>query len=114
MDEMIDKLHKQKDTPEYKDHCSHPKGSYLGSIQQGPKHNSEWLDIYVYEDALQGQSVCIRYGKNDSEYYSPGNVLNVIASIMTNPNMEAYQLATKVMITKGSIIFSRKAIPCRK
>ena len=106
MSDITDKLHPQKDTPEYTDCCEHPDGSYLGSIRQGPKNNDEWLDVYVYEDSTLGQSVCIRYGENDQDYYSPGNVLYIAACIVRDHlSIEAYALALHLLLKKGKILF---------
>ena len=69
MSEIIDKLHKQKDTPEYIDHCGHAEESYVGSIQHlNHEHKEEWLDIYVFEDSISGTSVCVRYGEEPEKY----------------------------------------------
>lgn len=100
MDEFIDKLHPQKDTQEYSNGCDHEDGSYLGSIQQGPDKNDEWLDIYIFDGGNLGQQVCIRYGKNDQDYYSPGSITNLIKG-----QMDAYQLALHVIQKKGEILF---------
>ncbi len=105
MDEITDKLHPQKDTPEYTDKCEHPEDSYIGSIQQGPNQDNKWLDVYVYEDSTLGQNICIRYGKNDQDYYSPGDVFQLVANITINHGIEAYHLATRVMLKKGKILF---------
>jgi len=100
---LIDQLHKQKDTPEYEDHCGHPDGSYIGSIQwQNHNHDDEWLDIYIYEDRVDKTSICIRFGKEDFEYMSHGSIQNIICS-----QSEDSKLALHVMEKKGKITFVR-------
>jgi len=109
MDDILDKLHKQKDTPEHTDHCDHPKGSYVGSIRHiNSKHEDEWLDIYVYEDGfgIDGTSVCIRFGSHGQQYLSPGSIKNVIQSAMRRRG-DAYELALHVIEKHGKITFIR-------
>ena len=97
----MSKLYKQKNTPHYTDTCKHPDSSYVGSIQlHSPE--IEWLDVYVYEDEIIGTTVCIRYGNEDSQYYSPGHILNVMRSDVT-----AYFLAAIVIEKHGKITYER-------
>jgi hypothetical protein len=98
---IIDALHKQKDKPEFKDDCNHPEGSYIGSIQDWDK---KWYDVYVYssETNKHSQDVCIRYGKEDHEYISPGSLLNVL-----DTKSEIYELAAHVILKHGTVEFIR-------
>lgn len=106
-DDLIDAMHKQKETPEYKDHCSHPGGSYVGSILTiNHNHDEEWLDIYVYEDSFDGQSVCIRYGADGAHYISAGSILQVIQLGMRRKS-DAYEYALHVIRKHGVITFIR-------
>jgi hypothetical protein len=100
---IIDALHKQKNKPEFPDDCGHPKGSYVGSIQDWQK---KWYDIYVYtsETNKYSQDVCIRYGKQGGEYMSPGSLLTVIEM---HRQSEVYELALHMILKKGKILFAR-------
>jgi len=106
-DSLMDELHEQKDTPHWTDHCRHPEGSYLGSILSFNNGKEEWLDIYVYEDRLshEGLSVCIRYGNEGSDYYSPGSILNVIRHSGRGDRPSDYAL--HIMRKKGVITYVR-------
>ena len=107
INELLDKMHNQKETPEHIDQCDHPKGSFVGSIQHlNHEHKEEWLDVYVYEDKIDGTSVCIRYGSEGSQYISPGSIFNVIQSGMQRRG-DAYELAFHVIKKHGKITFVR-------
>jgi len=109
MSDLIDKMYQQKDTPEHPNHCEHPEGTYVGSIQHlNHEHKEEWLDIYVYEDGVDKTSVCIRYGSADHEYISPGSIKNVIHSAMQRRG-DAYELALHVIEKHGRITFVRNS-----
>jgi len=98
--DIMESMYKQKDKPQFKDHCNHPDNSYIGSIQDV---DGNWLDIYVYKDAtMKETTVCIRFGDEGQEYYSPGNIVNVITSKF-NP----YFLAMCVINKKGRITYER-------
>jgi len=81
--------------------CKHAKSEYVGSIIIN-ETGLTWLDVYVFQDRL-GQEVCIRYGSEDHQYYSPCEVINVYRS--PNP---VYQAAIRVLEYKGKMVWERK------
>ena len=110
MKTLIDRMCRQKDTPEHTDHCSHPDGSYVGSIEYlNHERKDEWLDVYVYEapSGCDGTSVCIRYGNEDSQYISCGNIKHLISSGIQRRG-DAYELALYVIEKHGKITFIRE------
>ena len=62
-----------KQTPSWTDYCKHPEGSYRGTV----KHNGGWVDVYLYREAndFDRPHGCFRYGEEDFEYISPGNLM---------------------------------------
>jgi hypothetical protein len=99
---IIEALHKQQYKPVFHDHCNHLQGSYVGSITD---LEGKWYDIYVYKATLNknSQDVCIRYGEEDSQYISPGSLLNVLDNLKS----EVYELAAHVILKHGTIEFIR-------
>jgi hypothetical protein len=67
------------DGPHWKNLCNHSASDYLMTIKI-PNYYKETLDIYIFEnkESCLGQQVCMRYGNEDSEYYSMGNIINII------------------------------------
>ena len=93
-------IFEEKYTPEYKDHCGHTEGSYIGSFKDC---RDKWYDIYVYDTRLndESQDVCIRYGNEGHEYISPGSLLTVIQC----RNSDIYDNALEIILKKGKISF---------
>lgn len=88
--------------PFWKDECGHPKGSYVGSITD---NIDEKLDVYIYSSYVGQQlQICIRYGKEGSQYYSPGNLINILQYGRGDP---IYQLAITVIEEMGVISYNR-------
>jgi hypothetical protein len=59
--------------PVWVDGCNHPKEAYVSSFKSlhfKPEIREEKYDLYVF-DQPSGQSVCIRFGNEPQEYYSP-------------------------------------------
>jgi hypothetical protein len=98
---IIEDLHKQQYKPVFHDSCNHLQGSYVGSITD---LEGKWYDIYVYKSTVnkKSQDVCIRYGKEDHEYISPGSLLNVL-----DTKSEIYELAAHVILKHGTVEFIR-------
>lgn len=96
----------KSNTPKFVNGCSHKKSEYLGSVSYQEIDNVKktvkecWLDIYIFNK--KHQEVCIRYGNEASEYYSPGPLKNFILSVYNN---DIYKLALEVIQEKGKIIF---------
>lgn len=66
--------------PVHPNDCDHPPGSFLFSVNTLLRRGeTQWYDVYLYEDSREGQSVCLRYGPG-SEYLSPGKLERVIAN----------------------------------
>ena len=61
----------KKRRPHWHDCCEHPKGSYIGTIEDTA---SGTIDVYVYPDSFHGCSVCLRYGSEGPQYISPGGL----------------------------------------
>ena len=93
-------------TPYYDDACDHGEDAYLFSYEHlsGRPDGTfckEKRDVYVFEDYELEQHWCIRYGNEPSEYYSPGDVLNLshthkdIVEILMTCGYLRYELFTE-------------------
>jgi hypothetical protein len=95
--------------PHFYDHCGHKGGEYIGTspyyYNDGKDFKEGWVDVYIFDSSL-GQEVCIRYGKEDREYYSPGLVVDFLrrSGNATNP---AYKKALEILFYRGYFKYVR-------
>lgn len=54
--------------------CNHPPEAYVGTTECATTAGWAMFDVFIYQDTPTQQHVCIRYGREGSEYYSPGEV----------------------------------------
>jgi hypothetical protein len=79
------------------DYCNHGKDCFITSFEVA-NHNTHTIDkydLYLFPDKFHGQEVCIRYGKEDNEYISPGGLLQFLGyqqSPQHEPNYTACQI----------------------
>jgi len=99
--DMIDTLWMQF-TPFHPDQCNHGEHCYRGSIQYQEGTKTEKLDVYVFEQQ-EKQSICIRYGDEPSQYYSPIN--DWIIFIRQAEDMPSYREALKVLTYTGRLTY---------
>lgn len=86
--------------PVWTERCGH--GGYIASFESYNGRQVEKIDLYVWTQKHDGsQSVCLRYGEEDREYYSPVNVTNMILT----RGHEPYTTAVRILENKGSIIW---------
>lgn len=57
-------------------------------------------DLYVFDD---DQEICIRYGNENNEYISPGNLNQLILSSFIDP---IKQKAIATLINNGKLVFN--------
>jgi hypothetical protein len=101
----------------FEDACSHGQESYIGSFsifEPGDKEHN--YDLYVF-NTKHGQEVCIRYGNESYEYYSPGFLADFITSISLlssrrgssrrSCQLSVYGEACTLMLEKGAIVYSK-------
>jgi hypothetical protein len=96
--------------PVWVDGCNHPKEAYVGSFKSlhfKPELREASYDLYVF-DSPSGQEVCIRYGNEPQEYYSPGPLVQFIqlASRWYEKAVRHYVDALEILKEKG--VFSWK------
>jgi hypothetical protein len=90
--------------PFHTDHCTHGHDCYVGSFTYGNPTPHERIDVYVYPDDYYGQEVCLRYGEEDYQYFSP---TGISAFIRASVSMPLYQRALELLMEKGKIKFER-------
>lgn len=94
--------------PVWQDGCGHGKKYYVGSYEVIESRNHELvhdlIDLYVFSNPSLGQEVCLRFGNEDSAYYSPGRVQNVIAD---SHICQVYGLCHKMLNEKGKFKWSK-------
>lgn len=84
------------------DRCNHPGESYVGSFEcLGEKY-----DLYIFDCPSLGQSVCIRFGNDDPDYCSPGNLCSFIQNCSCG--IEYYRDALELLKKRGFICWKRK------
>ena len=99
--------------------CGHSNEQYIGSFaheefipgstKNWHSHNSlrrEVLDVYVFSQ-YDGDAVCIRYGAEGSEYYSPGSLHQFIQTAGRHDH-DMYARALKLILEKGTIKWERQ------
>lgn len=92
--------------------CGHSNEQYIGSFayeylrMDSTMPGRDLLDVYVFPQ-YGGDSVCIRYGHEGSEYYSPGHLHSFIQTAGRH-NHEMYATALKLILEKGTIKWERQ------
>jgi len=95
--------------PKFIDQCNHGIDNFIGTIHVTEKdHKTGELkqvpyDVHIFEDAIFGTEVCIRFGNEPDEYLSPGQITN-----LTGRNMPVYEKAWRLIQAKGRLIYQRK------
>ena len=81
-------------------HNGYNHEGYVASFDCLPRPKSEWkkFDIYVWENHWGQQEVCLRFGEEDSHYYSPGTHWNVIGAAHHIPE---YNRAVDILKDSG-------------
>lgn len=82
------------------DFCDHEKdhpGSYQGSF----KFDGSKYDVYYYlsghKVAPKTMDICIRYGQEDHEYISAGDIDRVRQTVKNIPTYKLYEMALKMI-----------------
>ncbi len=92
--------------------CQHKDEHYVGSFTfdelalGSTMPRREKLDVYVFPQTA-GDTVCIRYGVEGSEYYSPGTLTQFIQTAGRHDNY-MYAEALRLILKKGTIKWERK------
>jgi len=102
-------LHGEYPGPVWPDHCLHPDGAYVCSFEYGEKCGTDqWrdvkIDLYVFQGAY-GQEACLRFGKEPSDYYSPGETINLFRH---GKLMRAYRMAADCLLVRGAMKWAEK------
>lgn len=91
--------------------CSH--GGYVVSFTSWNGTVEERIDLYVFQpneaSIYPGQSVCMRFGEDGGDYYSPGNVQNLISG--ARAGMESYRHALEILESRGQIVWQPEDRP---
>lgn len=91
-------------TPVWHDKCQHGIDSYICSFENIYNYNKElykeMIDIYVFGDS----DICLRYGNEPHEYYSPGNIVNVYSFAHID---EKYNAVVKILNYFGKIVWKK-------
>ena len=82
--------------PVWQDECGH--GGYVASYE----YLRGKYDLYVFDNPIHDQSVCIRYGKEPPEYYS---IYKIGALFVPDP---VYERAVRILELKGKIMWLSK------
>jgi hypothetical protein len=102
MENLID-MHEIKG-PIWEDGCNHPPGSYVASFQTFLGLDvKERIDLYAYPLPDGKMNFCMRFGPEGHEYYSPGDIENIIKSA----NHEPYHIALFFLKYFGKITWVR-------
>ena len=94
--------------PKFIDQCDHGKENFIGTIWVVEKNKAGELeqnpyDVHIFEDATFGTEVCIRYGNEPQDYFSPGQITNLIGR-----NVPVYEKAWRLIQAKGRLTYQRK------
>jgi hypothetical protein len=92
--------------PRWKDLCGH--GGYVGTFEnvERPGDGVEIIDLYVFEHPRDGiQDFCLRYGPEDPDYYSPGDIYGVIQAA---EHLQRYRNAVRMLRALGRIKWEPK------
>lgn len=99
--------HYEVDGPVWPEACGH--GGYIGTVwpitwsydaEGKRKIRREILDVYVFDSKAYGQEVCLRCGEEDSQYISPGGLMDLI-------QRNHYPEAVKLIRSKGVITWTK-------
>lgn len=91
--------------------CQHKDEHYVGSFTHeelvlgSTMPRIEFLDVYVFPQR-EGHTVCIRYGDEGSEYYSPGPLYQFIQTASL-PGHVMYKDALQLILAKGTIKYEQ-------
>jgi hypothetical protein len=66
-----------KPKPHWPNHCLHKEDTFVGTFTT-TKGNP--IDIWMFYDPYDGPELCLRFGEEDNEYYSPGSVRQLYQS----------------------------------
>jgi hypothetical protein len=96
-------------TPYWEDHCDHPEGSYIASFEEILSRDEAEMkcDLYAYEHPRGGTAVCLRFGDEGGDYYSPLNVTDLVSH-----NFKPYRTAFQVLQSLGNITWQSKHPKC--
>ncbi len=98
------------DGPIWKDDCGHGQESYIASYEaligmSVKKGTTEKIDLYVFHNKMENrQTLCLRYGDESGDYYSPGNML----SLAQSKQWEPYTTAFNILSALGQVIWVPK------
>lgn len=103
--------------PEFKDGCDHGHNAFVGTVQYVEIDKSsasgfvkKFLDVYVF-DAERGQHVCLRYGNEPHEYYSPGTTIEFFkAAVIHGFKMIDYARAADLLLSRGEVVWKWKPV----
>ena len=92
--------HPEKYWPEAnEEHCCHPDCGFVGQFQTA----KEKYDFYVFDNhGPDDQQVCLRYGPNPEDYYSPGSLLSFLTSTMY---VEKFKGAVDLLAGRGFLTY---------
>ena len=87
--------------PLWNDGCQHGTPRYIASFEVIEVKEGEVLrqqyDLYLFDSPMLGQEVCLRFGSEDSQYLSPGNIVNIFRT----RDCPEYEAAVEVLLSKG-------------
>lgn len=93
--------------PHWPDICGH--GGYIGTIWPFVGTDRQIVDVYVFSDkfkegmSITSQTLCLRYGPEGSEYYSPGEISNLIQHAAS---LAEYGAALRLLQSRGHIVWT--------
>jgi len=107
-------LSKQISGPVWPDECSHGPDEYVGSFSLG----AERCDVYVFEGGMDLQEVCVRYGAEGLEYFSPGCLLDMLIVGLSHRDTKyrdmRYLAAYRLICDQGNIRWTRTKTEVKK
>ena len=89
--------------------CEHEEGTYVASFEifNFKQNKIDKYDLYLFQDrGSKCQHVCIRYGKEGSEYISPGDLGGFLAR--SDGVYEPYATAVRILLHYGNVEWSKK------
>jgi hypothetical protein len=93
--------------PVWPDGCEHEAESYVASFQVCRSLDRlDRYDLYVFRHKRYAQEVCIRYGKECSQYISPGS----LGEFLTRNQHEPYTTAIRILLHFGRVTWQAKAL----
>jgi hypothetical protein len=89
--------------PVWPDCCNHEAGSYVASFEVCKSLDKlDRYDLYVFRHSKLGQEICIRYGRECSEYISPGS----LGEFLTRNQHEPYTTAIRILLHFGRVTWT--------